>query len=617
MRCGSWIAILALLAAGCGGDDDTRPPDAEDGDGVAPEVEVSDGADGDADARPEHELSCTDGLDDDGDGLTDCADADCPPCPPVCGDGVCERPTESCGACPADCSCWAPARLVPPFGVWRYLDDGSDQGAAWTAVGFDDAGWAAGPAELGYGEGDEATVVSFGADAARKHITTYFRASFEVVDPTAYAELRVRLLRDDGAVVYLNGAEVFRSNMPEGPITSATEAAAGADCEDCWYETPVSAAGRLVAGTNVVAVSVHQVGPTSSDLSFNLELTGRAAGEPVCGDDACEPGESCGGCPGDCGVCPAAWSYFAIGDTRSNDDIFQDNVVSMYDYDPTAVACINGGDLVLGGGADVWNVHQHVLADGAPDPTVPPDPSGIPRQSRFRTDAAEFGDYVRYFGVIGNHDVEVDEWHDNWNRYLPGQAGLGVNSADGVYYSFVYANALFVVLDSLHPSAAQTAWLAERLTDVHARGAFWKFVFFHYPVYPCNEKSPFDRGLPWVTLFEEHGVDVVFVSDSHTYERSCPMRGGHCVAEGGVIYLNSSGGGAGTREVFPTKSDTVSYGGRTDHYDCAEILVAGRGLWHQFCHVEVDGCRLTVRCLGHEYWNTGEAPFDTLELDRC
>ncbi|MBN1771311.1 MAG: metallophosphoesterase [Deltaproteobacteria bacterium] len=601
MRCGIRAAVC-LLVVGC---DSGEPlvPDVGDADavlvpdGVLPDVPDEAGPDGD------------------GDGPGDDADPDGPPDPPVCGDGRCTRTSESCAACPADCSCWAPPHLVRPFGIWKYLDDGSDRGTAWTAVDFDDSDWAAGPAELGYGEGDEATVVSYGPDASRKYTTTYFRASFELLDPTTYAGLRLRLLRDDGAVAYLNGHEVLRSNMPDGPIDVATEASAGADCEDCWYEASVSA-GLLTAGVNVVAVEVHQVGPTSSDVSFNLELTGRAVGEPVCGDEACEPGESCGGCPGDCGTCPVAWSFFAIGDTRSNDDIFQSNVVSMLDYDPTAVACLNGGDIVLGGGADVWNVHQHVLADGAPDPTVPPDPTGIPRQSRFRTDAVEFGDYIRYFGVIGNHDVEVADWHDNWNRYLPGQAALGVNSPDGVYFSFAYSNALFVVLDSEHPSAAQTAWLADRLTDVHARGAFWKFVFFHYPVYPCNEKSPFARGLPWVTLFEEYGVDIAFVNHSHTYERTCPMLGGRC-AEGGVIYLNSSGGGAGTRVVLPTKADTVSYGGRTDSYDCAEVLVRGRGEWHQFCHLEVDGCRLTLRCLGHEYWITGEAPFDVFELDRC
>ena len=38
--------------------------------------------------------------------------------------------------------------LVPTGSVWKYLDNGSDQGTAWIAPGFDDSAWAAGPAEL-------------------------------------------------------------------------------------------------------------------------------------------------------------------------------------------------------------------------------------------------------------------------------------------------------------------------------------------------------------------------------------------------------------------------------------------------------------------------------------
>jgi hypothetical protein len=43
--------------------------------------------------------------------------------------------------------------LVPLGAAWRYRADGSNQGSAWRAPGFDDSGWAQGPAELGYGDG--------------------------------------------------------------------------------------------------------------------------------------------------------------------------------------------------------------------------------------------------------------------------------------------------------------------------------------------------------------------------------------------------------------------------------------------------------------------------------
>jgi hypothetical protein len=172
---------------------------------------------------------------------------------------------------------FTPARadtvLVPANATWRYLDDGSDQGAAWRAAAFDDARWRAGAAQLGYGDGDEATVVRYGPDAGHKWITTYFRARFDVPDPAAIGALRLRLLRDDGAVVYLNGVEVRRDNMPAGAVTAGTRAsvALGAPQESTFTETRVDA-GRLVRGANVLAVEVHQANPTSSDVSFALEL---------------------------------------------------------------------------------------------------------------------------------------------------------------------------------------------------------------------------------------------------------------------------------------------------------------------------------------------------------
>jgi len=168
-----------------------------------------------------------------------------------------------------------PEAIVVQGSVWRYLDDGSDQGAAWREPGFDDSPWKSGPAELGYGDGGEATVVGYGPNANNKYITTYFRRSFDVPDASAYAALKLRLLRDDGAVVYLNGAEVVRSNMPTGPIgyaTLATASVSGAD-EGTFWEFAVSPS-PLHSGTNVLAVEIHQAAVTSSDISFDLVMEG-------------------------------------------------------------------------------------------------------------------------------------------------------------------------------------------------------------------------------------------------------------------------------------------------------------------------------------------------------
>jgi fibronectin type 3 domain-containing protein len=166
-------------------------------------------------------------------------------------------------------------RLVSPGAVWKYLDDGSDQGTAWQLLSFDDSGWASGPAQLGYGDGDEATVVGYGPDANNKYITTYFRRTINVTDAANFSSLTLNVLRDDGVVVYLNGTEVFRNAMPTGTIDSSTlaSATAGGTDESAFYQAAVNPV-LLVEGDNILAVEIHQAAVTSSDISFDLELTG-------------------------------------------------------------------------------------------------------------------------------------------------------------------------------------------------------------------------------------------------------------------------------------------------------------------------------------------------------
>jgi hypothetical protein len=186
------------------------------------------------------------------------------------------------------------AALIRPGAVWKYHDQGVDLGTAWREPGFDDASWPAGPAPLGYGDHDESTVVGYGTNLFSRHITTYFRQSLEVPDPARWSVLRFRLLRDDGAVVYLNGNEVFRSNMPESPVGFATRALSAAVGGDESTNTFAATAGAalLVPGTNVVAVEVHQESPMSSDLSFDLECLAFPPG----GLPALQIGGAGGGC---------------------------------------------------------------------------------------------------------------------------------------------------------------------------------------------------------------------------------------------------------------------------------------------------------------------------------
>ncbi len=167
--------------------------------------------------------------------------------------------------------------IVPRGSVWKYLDDGTNQGTAWRAGGFGDSAWASGPAKLGYGEGDEATVIGFGGNTNNRHVTSYFRTQFTVVNPALFTGLQLLLKRDDGAAVYLNGTEIVRDNLPAaaGYTDLATNTVGGSD-ETTFFSFSVDP-GMLAAGTNTLAVEVHQVAVDSSDVSFDLELNGLLA----------------------------------------------------------------------------------------------------------------------------------------------------------------------------------------------------------------------------------------------------------------------------------------------------------------------------------------------------
>jgi hypothetical protein len=174
----------------------------------------------------------------------------------------------------------SPVTFVTKGSVWKYLDDGSNQGTAWGTRTFTDSAWASGPAPLGYGDANgqlPVTTTGYGPDLNNKYITTYFRRAFTVSNPASVSALSARIQRDDGAVVYLNGVEVFRSNMPAGPVNYLTPAASvvGLTDETTFYSQPVDPS-VLVSGANVLAVEIHQANTNSSDIIFDLELSGSA-----------------------------------------------------------------------------------------------------------------------------------------------------------------------------------------------------------------------------------------------------------------------------------------------------------------------------------------------------
>jgi len=151
--------------------------------------------------------------------------------------------------------------LVAPNAEWRFERGSRPIPPAWAAVDFDDTSWERGRASIGYGGGDDLTELT---DMRGAYASVFCRTVFEVACPERIDALLVSTVLDDGAVVWLNGSEVARINMPAGPVT-ATTLAAGPRAGRATLELP---AALLRRGRNVLAASVHNASLDSADLTF-------------------------------------------------------------------------------------------------------------------------------------------------------------------------------------------------------------------------------------------------------------------------------------------------------------------------------------------------------------
>ena len=167
--------------------------------------------------------------------------------------------------------------ILDPGSVWKFLGSITAEVPGWQTPAFDDSTWMAAPASLGYGEPTlTSNIVDFVTDlAGNKNITTYFRTTFNLTDAASISEFNAQIRRDDGAVVYLNGTEIGRSNMPDGLITIDTRADSviGGNDERIFFPLTLNptAIDALVDGENVLAIEIHQESGTSSDVSFDFQ----------------------------------------------------------------------------------------------------------------------------------------------------------------------------------------------------------------------------------------------------------------------------------------------------------------------------------------------------------
>ena len=479
--------------------------------------------------------------------------------------------------------------LVTTGNQWKYYDQGNNLAANWNSTAYNDVLWSVGNAELGYGDGDENTIVGYGPDGNNKYITTYFRNSFFVTNPNQFSHLDLSVLRDDGAVVYLNGIEVWRSNMPNGQINYNT-LASGAIAwpfEDDWQNVQISAS-NLLNGNNVIAVEIHQDDQSSSDVSFNLSLIAQSNINALITrgpylqkvnqnsviirwktDIATDSRVDVGISPALLNITTTNQNFttdheILVTDLNANSNYFygvgyfsQLIVTGNNLYFETLPNEGESGDyefLVLGdcgtGYQEQIDVKNAVIGaygnhfDGMLLLGDNAYQSGFDSeyQTNFFEKYTELTENTVIWPAPGNHDYNNHipfspdpAYYDAFNLPTYGECG-GVPSGTEKYYSYNFGNIHFISLDSYDvprsATAAMGSWLSQ---DLGANTQDWIVAYWHHPPYTKgSHDSDNDNFLDGelvemreeiLPILESYGVDLILNGHSHSYERSMLIDG--------------------------------------------------------------------------------------------
>lgn len=163
------------------------------------------------------------------------------------------------------------APLIPFGSTWRYTKT-AQPSSEWTSTFYADDAWSSGPAPIGH-------LDPMATDFGTVPVTSYYRKAFAVSNAGAYTNLTLRFRADDGAVAYLNGTELRRTNMPDGTVTPTTRTLQIDNWDGKYVHTVDVNPSLLRSGTNVLSLEVHAAGNsswTSADSTMEAGLEGSA-----------------------------------------------------------------------------------------------------------------------------------------------------------------------------------------------------------------------------------------------------------------------------------------------------------------------------------------------------
>src|ERR1051325_5156585 len=475
----------------------------------------------------------------------------------------------------------AVTQLIARGSQWKYFDQGSYPISIWTLRTYNEAGWKTGFAQFGYGEGDETTTVSFGPDPDTKYITTLFRRTFPVANAAAFNVLNLGVLRDDGVVIYLNGSEIYRNNMPAGLVSASTLASTNVAgiAEQTFFTVTLPSSG-LITGNNVLAVELHQAAPDSIDLSFDLELSAanvitatrgpylqrgtpnslivrwRTSSDTISRIRFGVEPDNLDGLAEDTtpksehelllqGLQPDARYFYAVESSentlaRGPDYFF---ITPPLGPKPTRIWVLGDPGTANGNQFAVRDAYYNFTGARHTDLWLMLGDNAYSSGTDEQYQQAVFNVFPEMlrksvlWPTIGNHDTYTDftmtdfPYLHIFSLPVQGEAG-GVASGTKRYYSFNHGNIHFVCLDSMSsdrsPGSPMIQWLQQ---DLIANTNTWLVAFWHHPPYSKgSHDSDYEGELVEmrqnvVPILENYGVDLVLSGHSHAYERSFLING--------------------------------------------------------------------------------------------
>ena len=163
--------------------------------------------------------------------------------------------------------------LVDSGSSWVYRVGSDRAESEWKTRSWLGGAWSRGKAPLGAGSVNVETEVNtfFGTP-----MSIYARKDVTLTKEQAQQYLKLTTYADDGTVVYVNGKEVARKNMPQGRISANTPATQRPESQNAQLFSVDVPAEYLREGRNAIAVEVHANSHWSNNISFDMQVISTA-----------------------------------------------------------------------------------------------------------------------------------------------------------------------------------------------------------------------------------------------------------------------------------------------------------------------------------------------------